>query len=208
MLKGLFILVMLIAPSIALAESFVQGTDYTVISSSELSRKNQSIGGNVTEFFSYGCHWCFTIEPVLAQWIQKQDKKITFNKIPVVFNPIWEYYAKAYYMANALGLSEQLNPVFFKAIVKDKKKLDTNEAMIDFFAAQGVDKAIAQSAFTHSPSIELKVQEGHALMARYRINAIPAFIVNYQYKTDLQMAKTPERLLLILDFLLHKQDQH
>ena len=41
-------------------------------------------------------------------------------------------------------------------------------------------------------------------MATYQVRAVPAFVINNQYKTDLQMAKTEERLFAILDFLLGK----
>lgn len=41
-------------------------------------------------------------------------------------------------------------------------------------------------------------------MARYQINAIPAMVVNNQFKTDLQMAQTEERLFAIMDYLVTK----
>lgn len=34
----------------------------------------------------------------------------------------------------------------------------------------------------------MKIQEGNVIMGRMRINAVPAFVVNHKYKTDLQMA--------------------
>ena len=39
-------------------------------------------------------------------------------------------------------------------------------------------------------------------MTSNHINAVPAFVVNNQFKTDLQMAKTEKRLFEILDFLV------
>lgn len=36
----------------------------------------------------------------------------------------------------------------------------------------------------------MHMTESQSLMALYRIQAVPAFVVNQQYKTDLQMAKT------------------
>nr|WP_277619290.1 hypothetical protein [Legionella norrlandica] len=41
-------------------------------------------------------------------------------------------------------------------------------------------------------------------MAHYQINAVPAFVVNNKYKTDLQMAGSEERLFEILDYLIRK----
>jgi thiol:disulfide interchange protein DsbA len=76
--------------------------------------------------------------------------------------------------------------------------------MTDFFVAHGVDREIAKSAFGNSPSIDAQVSNGMALMAQYQISAVPAFVVNHHYKTDLQMAESPERLFEILNFLLKK----
>lgn len=48
----------------------------------------------------------------------------------------------------------------------------------------------------------MKVGESNGLMAKYRVNAVPALIVNGKYKIDLQMAKTEDRLFKILDYLV------
>ena len=82
--------------------------------------------------------------------------------------------------------------------------------MIDFFVQQGVDPTTAKSAFSYSTSIEMSVKAGQELMGRYQINAVPAVVVNNQFKTDLQMAKTEERMLAILDFLVaqSKESSH
>ncbi|WP_019215548.1 thioredoxin domain-containing protein [Legionella tunisiensis] len=77
----------------------------------------------------------------------------------------------------------------------------------DFFTAQGVENATAKSAFENSTTIDMQVTAGTAAMARFRINGVPAVVINNQYKTDLQMAKSEERLFKILDFLLAKADQ-
>ncbi|MDP1603510.1 MAG: thiol:disulfide interchange protein DsbA/DsbL [Legionella sp.] len=197
-----FFLILCLIPMMAFAEDFVAGKDYEVISG--VTDKPTGAAVSVTEFFSYGCPWCYKIEPLLSQWVTAQDQKIQFNRVPVVFNKEWTYYAKAYYAADILGLGSKLNPLLFKAIQTDKQTLTSNQAMIDFFVAHGVDKETAESAFTHSTTIDMKVKEGNVIMGRFHINAVPAIIVNNQYKTDLQMAKGEERLFKVLDFLVAK----
>jgi thiol:disulfide interchange protein DsbA len=121
-----------------------------------------------------------------------------------VFKPDWDLYAKAYYTAKTLALIDKLSPLLFKTIQDDKKLLNSKQLMTDFFISQGVDKEIAKSAFDNSPTIDLRVSNGTALMARYQINAVPAFIIANKYKTDLQMAGSPERLFQLLDYLIRK----
>jgi thiol:disulfide interchange protein DsbA len=189
----------------AFAETFVAGKDYEVINDAF-----KPVSGNqvaVMEFFSFGCPWCYRVEPSLTNWVKKQEGRIALTRIPVVFKKDWGYYAKAYYAAELLGLSDKLNPLLFKAIQTDKLPLNSDQAMIDFFVAQGVDKETAESAFTHSTTIDMKVSEGSAIMAKYHVNAVPAFVINKQYKTDLQMAQGEDRLFKIMDFLIAKSQK-
>ncbi|RUR02800.1 thiol:disulfide interchange protein DsbA/DsbL [Legionella septentrionalis] len=200
-----FILIILM-PVSALAEPFTEGTDYTVIASNSTTQNPKAVP--VTEFFSYGCPWCYRLEAPLMKWVEQQGNKISYHKVPVIFNKNWEYYAKAYYTAEALGMGNQLTPVLFKAILKDKLPLSSNQAMVDFFTSQGMDAEIIRSAFYHSPNIDMEISNSKKMMGLYQINAVPAVLVNNQYKTDLQLAKTEERFFAILDFLVDKAKQN
>jgi len=201
MLKYLLSNTLFLTSMLTFAEEFVAGKDYIVIKESENSSKaNQPIV--VSEFFSYGCPWCYRLDPAIDQWVKQQGSHISFSKVPVVFNKDWEYYAKAFYTAKALTKEQQLTPVLFKTILTDKRPLNSTQAMIDFFVSQGVDATTAQSAFEHSPSIDINVNDAKRQMAFYQIGAVPALVINEQFKTDLQMAKNETRLIAILNFLI------
>lgn len=205
MLKYFFsVLLLLVMPMMmAFAEEFVAGKDYVIIDNTT-SIKNPREFVPVTEFFSYGCPGCYRIEAALNNWIQSKGNKIFYDRVPVVFKKDWEYYAKAYYTAQSLALIPQLTPELFKTILIDKQPLNSDEAMIAFFKSHGVDEAVVKSAFQHSPSITIELDGSKRLMASYQINAVPAIVVNHQYKTDLQMAKNEERLFAILNYLFAK----
>lgn len=201
MLLKKLISMLLILPSLVMAAEFVEGKDYQVVSGAQVE---QTKGPLITEFFSYGCPWCYRIESPLAQWSHNLNKNAMLTKVPVVFKSDWDLYAKAYYTAKTLAMTGKLTPLLFKAIQEDKKPLNSKQAMIQFFASQGVDREIAKSAFESSPTIDMKVKNGMELMVHYQINAVPAFVVNNKYKTDLQMAGSPERLFEIMNYLLRK----
>lgn len=203
MLRLIVLLMFLGLSSFGFAETFVAGKDYEVLKSCPDETTKKPLV-SVTEFFSFGCPWCYRIEPTVNKWLVGQEKKIHFKRIPVVFNKEWIYYAKAFYATDLLNVGSKLNPLLFKAIQTDKKLLNNNQAMIDFFVAEGVDKETAESAFIHSTTVDMKVQEGNVIMGKLHINAVPAFVVNHQYKTDLQMAKGEKRLFQIIDYLVAK----
>lgn len=194
---------MLLLPNLVFAASLVEGKDYIVVPNpTPMSVRNT--GPVVTEFFSYGCPWCYKMEAPLSQWKTTTGKPFAVDKVPVVFHAGWDVYAKAFYLAKTLAMTDKINPLLFKAIQDDKKPMNTPQAMIDFFVAQGVDRDIAKSAFESSPTIDTQVNNGMALMAQYQINAVPAFVVNGKYKTDLQLAGSQERLFEILNELIKK----
>ena len=200
MLKKLFCFFLLL-PTMVFAAAFVEGKDYIVVSNPQAVKSKTPI---IQEFFSYGCPWCYKIETPLHQWVNTLGTGVQFERVPVVFKPSWELYAKAYYTANTLALSDRVNPALFKAIQVDRTPLESKQTMINFFVSQGVDREIAKSAFENSPSIDMKVQSGMSLMGAYQISAVPAFVVNQKYKTDLQLAGSPERLMEILNYLAKK----
>lgn len=185
------------------AEDFVAGKDYVVLHASGTTDKAPS-GVVVNEYFSYGCPWCFKLEPALTAWVKQQGNKIAFSRVPVVFNKDWEFYAKAYYTADALQVEPKLTPDLFKAILTDKQTLNSDQAMIAFFKQRGVDESTVSSAFLNSPSIELDVSNSKRMMGMYQITAVPTLIVNNKYKTDLQLAKDQDRLFAIMNFLVAK----
>jgi len=200
MLKKLLSILVLL-PAMVFAADFTEGKDFQIIANAADSKLK---GPAVTEFFSYGCPWCYKMEAPFNAWVGKLGKTVKMERVPVVFKPNWELYAKAYYTAKTLALGEKFNVVMFKAIQDEKQSLSTKQAMIDFFVAHGVDKEVAKSAFESSPTIDMRVNNGMALMAHYQINAVPAFVINNKYKTDLQMAGSPERLFQIMDYLVRK----
>jgi thiol:disulfide interchange protein DsbA len=172
-----FAALLLLLPTVALAETFVAGTDYQVLPVISPGVKNQP--ATVIEFFSYGCPWCFKLEVPIAGWVKTQGKKIHFERVPVVFHKEWELYAKAFYIAQTISQSEKLNPLLFKAIQVDKKPLDSNDSMEAFFVNQGIDKSLVQSAFEHSTTVDMLVKSGMETMAKYQVNAVPAFVINW-----------------------------
>ncbi|QRN02530.1 thioredoxin domain-containing protein [Legionella sp. MW5194] len=209
MLRRVLMMFALLLPLSALAETFVAGKDYELIKGNEVTAQSGPV--TVTEFFSYGCPWCYRLEPSLTQWIKQQGDQIQFSRVPVVFNKDWSYYAKAYYTVNLLGQGAKLNPILFKTIQAKHGALTSNDTMIDFLTSQGIDKATAESAFKHSTTIDMQLNQGSAQMAQFHITAVPAVVINGQYKTDLQMAQGEDRLFKILDYLVQqaaKKESH
>jgi len=156
----------------------------------------------VVEFFNYGCHWCNMLDPYVLKWLKTKPASVDFVRVPVMFNPAWETYGKAYYTEVLLGVHSPL----FDAIHAKGQDLSTADAMRQFFIAQGVAAAKFDGMFD-SFSVAHEMKQADALSRAYQITAVPAIIVNgktQSYMTDTGMAGDGKTVFDIVDFIIQQ----
>ena len=137
----------------------------------------------VVEIFSYGCSHCYRFETMLERWLKNKPDNVEFVQLPAIFTQTLALYARAFYAAEALGVTEKIHTPFFEAIHVQKRRLNTEESIIDFFAANGVDKKDFQKAF-RSFSVDAKMRRAADLGKRYGVQSTPSMVVNGKYITD------------------------
>ena len=188
--------------------TFKAGVDYVKLANNiPDSSDNQQV--SVVEFFSYGCSWCARLEPSLEKWLKANAAKIEFSRAPVVFNPTWQVYARAYYVAYGLGVEDKLTPAIFNVIHLKKENLTTEEKMQAFFEQNGVSKEDFNSAYSTSPTVDAETAQAQSLARDYEITGVPAFVVGGKYKTDPGMVNGDlSKLLQVVDFLIAKERAH
>jgi protein dithiol oxidoreductase (disulfide-forming) len=155
----------------------------------------------VVEFFWYGCPHCFSMEPQLNAWLEKQPDNVVFKRIPVPLNPSWTVHSQFYYAAEALGVINQLHKPLFEAIHAKKRKLFDKKALIDFAVEQGVDKQKFTDAW-NSFGVYVKVQQARKLGQRFAIDGVPAIGIDGKYKTSGSLAGTYSKMFEIVDQLI------
>lgn len=193
------------------AETFVAGKDYEVIQQNASIPTLPAKTITVTEFFSYGCPWCFALEPLIQGWEKNKPRYVTFNRIPVVFEAGWEYYAKAYYIGQALGLEKKLTPQLFDAIQKQHLNLNHGDTMKSFLIKVNVPENVAQEVSEASPTLDAEIAQGVALMHAYQVYVVPAVVVDGKYRTDVQLSGADnKRFIQIVQYLvsLRKTEKH
>ncbi len=113
-------------------EEFTAGRDYLVLPASASTQAlNPKSKVGVVEFFSYGCPACFHLNPALEKWIKDKPSGVDFHRIPVVFESDWHLYARTYYTAKTLGISDKVSPEVFDALQKDHLDLPINVETIN-----------------------------------------------------------------------------
>ncbi|MBC3874669.1 thiol:disulfide interchange protein DsbA/DsbL [Undibacterium flavidum] len=186
------------------------GREYTVLSEVQSTGSSSKI--EVIEFFAYYCHFCYGLEPTLAEWVKKQGDKINFKRIHVL-NPGVETQQKLFFALDAIGKADELHNQIFDAYHVQRNRLMTDEQVRDFINKTSIDKAAFFSAY-NSFTVKTKQGRSQRVMADYEVSSWPTLIVDGRFHTSPSMAgneygrpseeQANQALLPVLDWLIAK----
>ena len=160
----------------------------------------------VIEFFWYGCPHCYTLEPAMEKWLKTKPANVEFIRQPAVFSDLWGKHAKAYFVAEALGVVDKVHADLFDAIQNKKQKLTSEDQLAKFFVAHGVDETEFRNTY-NSFLIDAKLRQAKAMGPRYGITGVPAVIINGKYKTTGPLAKSQENMIEVMNRLIQQESQ-
>jgi Protein-disulfide isomerase len=158
----------------------------------------------VIEFFWYGCPHCYSLEPSVAAWLKTKPANVEFIRQPAVFSELWGKHAKAFFTAEALGVSEKVHADFFDAIQNKKQKLTSEDELAKFFAAHGVKDDDFRAAY-NSFLVDAKMRQAETMGPRYGITGVPAIIVNGKYRVTATTAKSQDNMLKVTNDLIQQE---
>jgi protein dithiol oxidoreductase (disulfide-forming) len=159
----------------------------------------------VVEVFSYGCIHCFSVQPAIDTWLEGLGSDVNFVRVPAVFDQTWAYLARAYYSAEALGVTESVHGPIFEAIhVRNANVLEPTRLARIFEEHAGVGESEFMRVF-NSVGVDTRVRQGDAQTRMYRVQGTPTMIVQGKYRIDGQMAGSNAAMLDVVDFLLAKE---
>jgi len=183
--------------------SLVVGADYAVIDPASTGADLRS-PIEVVEAFSYACSHCADFEPQLVAWRARLSDDVRFEAVPMPFNDVWTEFARTYYAAVDLGIVERTHPALFDAIHAKGFRIESVDALVQWYATtSGVDPAAFRQAM-HSPGTDARIAGAHARAMRWGIDSTPTLVVGDRYRvlgfTEAQGGF--ERTLAVADALL------
>ena len=155
----------------------------------------------VVEFFWYSCPHCSVFEPTFDAWSKRVPKDVAVRRVPIAFRADFAPQQRLFYALEAMGLLDQLHRKVFAAIHSEKQSLATGDAIVDWVAKQGVDKAKFLESF-NSFSVSTKTSRATQLQNAYKVEGVPALGVAGRFYTDGSLAKSMERSLQVVEFLI------
>lgn len=154
----------------------------------------------VVEFFWYGCPHCYRLESYMESWDRTKPSYITFRRVPVPYDGLWNLHARTYYTAEKLNVIAKTHRPFFDAIHKERKTLTSQNAIARFFAGYGVDPARFNDTFG-SFSVEARMRLASKEADFYKISSVPTVIINGKYHTGADIAGSEANLIEVIRYL-------
>lgn len=189
-------------PNIAFAADYQPGQHY-VEAGKQMPRNDNSEKVQVVELFSYSCPHCFRLDPQVAQWKQTLPDNVEFQQVPAIFRDSWLQLARVFYAAEQTGDLETLHSKIFNAIHVEKRRLTTEDELLDFIEEHGIDRegfAKQMNSFT----VQTKVKKALVMSQTSGITGVPAMVVDGKYRTDAPQAGGLDAMLDVVDHLVAK----
>ncbi len=187
----------------AAPDAFTEGKEYKKVAESVAPADSKRV--TVEEFFWYGCPHCFHADPFIASWLPKKAGYIDFVRIPnTLGRPEGEAHARAFYIADVLGVGEKIHKPLFVAIHEQHQPMNNAEQLRGLFASvAGVSAADFDKA-SSSFVVDSKMRRAEQLAKRYQITSVPTIVVGGKYYTNATMAGSNEKVMAVIDFLAEK----
>ena len=184
------------------AAIYEEGKHYKLITPALRTSNPEKI--EISEFFWYGCHHCYTFEPMLQQWKKTLADDVSFQGIPAVWRSGMDLHAQAYYTAVALDVMVPMHQVIFDAMNVDRKPLSSAGDIRALFVANGVSAEDFDNTFS-SFGVNSQVRKGVSAARSAKVTGTPSVMVNGKYMVDTRNAGGQAGVLKVVDYLIEKE---
>lgn len=181
---------------------WVEGQHYQVITPPVAVGASDEVV--VTEFFWYGCGHCYTFEPMLTAWGKQLPDGAVVKPSPAVWNEPMRMHAKAFYIAEVLGVKAVMHPVIFDAMHVQRKRLVSRLELRDLFEDNGIDPAKFDKAFD-SFGVDSQVRQADARARSAKVSGTPTLMVAGKYLIETRGAGGQTNMLEIAQHLVERE---
>ena len=200
-IRSALILVCVFYGSSIAAQDSIEGK-YAEINPPQPTQTGNKI--EVLEVFWYGCPHCYSFEPHIEAWLKDLPDDVEFIRVPGVLNRGWIPHAKAYYVDEQLGIVDKIHRPLFDAIHKEKRRLFTEEELMDFFVEHGVSAGDFERVIT-SKELDTKIRQAYFLARDYKLTGVPSVVVNGKYLISASHIRTFEEMIQVTKALIEKE---
>lgn len=179
--------------------AFAQGAGYAPVQPAQPTDDPAKI--EVLDFFYYTCPHCYALSSHLDAWTKKLPEDVVVRRVPVTFGKAaLENLARLYYTLEAMGELSRLDTEVFKALNEQRINLTVESTLLEWLAKKGVNTQ-KYSETAKSFGISSKIRRGEQQAMAYRLQGVPAIVVDGKYLLD---PNAPEKLIALAGELVAK----
>jgi len=201
MKKLAIVLLALVLSPLVQAQTFSEGTHYSVISTKAPTKQPQ-----VVEFFSFLCGACYNFEPLVADLKPKLSSGIKFSKSHVDYlgGDLGKVFSKASAIAQLLKVEDKVNPAIFNAVHREKRRISDLNDLRTIFIDHGVDAKTfdgAAKSFMVKGNLSKMVHN----TKKFNIRGVPTFVINGKYQINNKAISSAEVFEELVIYLTNKK---
>ena len=170
--------------STVLADEIIRGK-YEVIGDINKLKGVKTI--KMLEFFNYSCGHCYKFLETSKKLRAKFKDKLHHKKYPIYWGNQTPYPAKAFYIADELGLEEEFTQELFDT--NFKLNINIFQPKVIRFLAKEYKIEKEMTAGMQSTAISAKTNESLALAKKFKANETPTIIINNVLKVAPSITK-------------------
>ena len=216
------VLALILVPVSQAEPTWTAGTNYDLIT--PVQRTNVAAGKvEVMEVFSYGCPGCNQFQPVIAALEHSLPSNAQMVFLPASFHPEedWAMLQRAYFAAQALGISARTHQAIFDAVWKTgelaisdpatrrlKDPLPSIEDAAKCYERLTGVKADVFLATAKSFAVDVKMRAADAQTIAMQVPGTPCIVVNGKYRVNLDSMRSQDDVIGVVRYLVDKESHH
>ncbi len=191
---------------VAHAQEFEAGKDYRIIKTivqdadDEESTAESDTQIEVIEYFNYGCPHCYDLEPFIKDWLESIEEDVTFDRAAVPLRTAWVPLARAYWVAEELGVTDKVHDKIFEILHDNNIQADQYMHRV-FEIHADVDPDDFAEIYQSEEVLDL-MRDTQTKFRLLGLTGTPAIVVNNKYVVDADAARSIDRMFEIVDFLV------
>lgn len=181
--------------------NYVEGIHYRRLQVPVETRNPEKV--QVEEVFAYSCIYCRNFDPAVMRWAGRQPAHVDFHLVPLAFGQSFVPLSAAFFVAESLGILEQIHDPMFRALHDEGMDMRRPELIAKLFESKaGIDPEETLKRL-ESFDIDRQVRMTQArVLGSYGVQSTPSMVVNGRYVTDSGLTGTNENMLNVVDYLV------
>lgn len=183
------------------AQSWEEGRHYHAVGSPVSMPEDKVV---VIDGFGYPCPACRRFLPYMDGWKAELEDFVEVRHMPVVLQPGWELFARAYYTAEVMGIADESHEAMFRALHDERRQFRSFDDIAAFYADYGVEPETFVNT-SQSFAVDARMRQNRNDVRKYGIRGTPSVIVQGKWRVSPNGFGSYDEMVDVIAFLVDRE---